>query len=412
MFRVALLLGIFAFTSCGGAPTTTQTAVKSGLEVLADRNFDTLRGKRVGLIINQTSQLHGRSIVDVMIDAEIDVRALFGPEHGIRGQAEAGEKVSNAALDSIPIYSLYGSTRKPPADVLAGLDVLIFDIQDVGARFYTYIATMGQSMQAAADAGIPFIVLDRPNPLGGEYVAGWIAEEEHRSFVAPYPIPVVHGLTVGELAKMIKGEEMLEGMDSLDLQVVRSENLTRQMQWHETGLEWIATSPNIPTFETALIYAGTCFFEGTTLSEGRGTPAPFLTLGAPGIDGGKVLAGMDMDFADGVSVQSTTFMPEDVPGVATNVKHKGQLSSGVSVSVDETALVDPLALGMSLLVALVREGSGEVTERLNERWLTRLAGTRELYDLVSGGATAKEIVESWSADVEKFRKQRQPYLLY
>ncbi len=419
LIKLSLCVCLLVLSGCSrsasDAEATVQSAaqVATGLDVLVEEDFSLLRGKRIGLVINQTSRSGGRHVVPLMVEAGLDVRALFGPEHGIRGQAEAGEKVGNAALDSIPVYSLYGSTRRPPADVLAGLDVLVFDIQDVGARFYTYIATMGESMVAAAEADVPFVVLDRPNPLGGEYVAGWVAEAEHKSLVAPYPIPVAHGLTVGELARMIAGEGFLPGLEELQLNVVEMRGWERDMLWTDLGREWVATSPNIPTFETALMYVGTCFFEGTTFSEGRGTEAPFLTLGAPGVDAARVVADVVTAGLGGIGVRETTFVAVDIPGVATNVKHGEVESAGVRVSVVGARAVAPVEAGVHLLAATL-DAAPQLAEgtHLNDRWLTRLAGTGMFAALLHDRATPDQIIASWKADVEAFRRLRAPYLLY
>ena len=244
--------------------------------------------KTVGLVVNHTALVGDEHLINLVHAApNVRVGAIFGPEHGLRGKAEDGEAVSDGKdlLTGAPVYSLYGATRKPTSTMLAGLDVLIFDIQDVGARFYTFISTMGLSMQAAAEAGIPFIVLDRPNPLSGAYVSGFVLESEQESFVGQYAIPIAHGLTVGELAMMIQGEGLMPSLESLALEVVSMEGWDRSMQWPDTGRPWVATSPNIPRFDNALVYPGTCFFEATSASEGRGTLTPFLQVGSIAVDG-------------------------------------------------------------------------------------------------------------------------------
>ena len=213
--------------------------------------------------------------------------ALFVPEHGGKGDKEAGETVASR-LDkrtSIPTYSLYGATRKPTKQMLRNVDVLVFDMQDIGVRFYTFISTMGLAMQAAAEAGIPFVILDRPNPLGGQYVSGFVTEQPQISFIGQYQIPAVHGLTVAELARLIKGQRLLPGLENLHLEVIAMKGWARWMRWPDTKLPWQKTSPNIVDFETALVYAGIGLFEATSVSDGRGTPTPFTHLGAPWVDG-------------------------------------------------------------------------------------------------------------------------------
>ena len=281
--------------------------------------FELLANKQVGLITNHTALVDTVHLIDILHNAEeVELSMLFGPEHGLRGLASAGAHVSDGVDDAtgIPVVSLYGTNRKPSADDLAALDVLVFDIQDIGARFYTYISTMGLAMQAAAEVGLPFVVLDRPNVIGGEYVGGWVLEKGFESFVGQYPIPVAHGMTVGELATMIVAERMLPGLDPLDLTVVPVINWQRDQQWAETGLPWIRTSPNIPDFETALVYPGTCLVEGTTLSEGRGTDMPFRMVGGPGIEVQSLLQTLRDAELPGVVYQAASFSPRVIEGVA------------------------------------------------------------------------------------------------
>src|SRR5262245_41713094 len=243
-----LLLRLGLAAAVGGLWTMPASAnvptgrVLVGAEVLAAHGFKSLAGKRVGLIASQTSLVHGSHLADLLRAAPgITLAAILAPEHGFRGATEAGASVGNTvdAKTGVPVLSLYGRSRKPTPAMLRGIDALLFDMQDIGARFYTYISTLGLAMQAAAAAKIPFIVLNRPNPLGGETVAGFVLERSLRSFVGQYPIPIVHGLTVGELARMIKGEGWLEGLDALDLEVIRLQNWQRGMRWRETQLSWV-----------------------------------------------------------------------------------------------------------------------------------------------------------------------------
>ena len=271
----------------------SQQAFATGADLLVASGFAALAGKRVGLITNQTGLVGGEHLADLLSKAPgLKLAAIFAPEHGFRGKAEAGASVRGGvdAKTGVPIFSLYGATRKPTQVMLRNVDVLVFDIQDVGARFYTYISTMGLAMQAAAAARIPFVVLDRPNPLGGEYVSGFVLEPSLRSFVGQYPIPIVHGLTVGELARMIKGEGWLEGLGALELSVVEMQGWRRSMRWPQTERAWVATSPNIPTFESALVYPGIGIVGEAEVSEGRGTPTPFSLFAAPWLDAARTAA--------------------------------------------------------------------------------------------------------------------------
>lgn len=393
-----------------------QDPIRTGALVLRDNDFDSLSGKRVGLIANQTAVAGSVHLIDLLHEApNVELVALFGPEHGLRGQSEAGAAVTDGVdtATGIPVYSLYGSANAPSEDVLVSLDVLVFDIQDIGARFYTYITTMGRSMQSASRAGIPFVVLDRPNPLGGVTVDGYVLESEFASGVGLYPIPIQHGLTVGELALMIKGEGYLDGLEDLDLEIVPMSGWTRDMLWPDTGLKWIPTSPNIPTFETAQVYIGTVFFEGTDASEGRGTDEPFLTIGAPWLDAHKVQKNLQNRGLPGVRFEAALTSPRAIPGAAINPKFEGVSIEAISISVEDTRTYNPLATGIALLSEILVELPDSLSATfLHERWLNLLSGSSRLYrDLLAGTSTEK-IRASWAREVKNFERLRTPYLLY
>ena len=415
MRAAVALLVCMALTACGrqGADLQGQThdespGVRTGADMLVAEDFSRLHGKRVGLIANQTSVSGGRHLADLLHEHDlVELSALFGPEHGLRGDAAAGSAIADGRDDrtGVPVYSLYGSRRAPGHEVLESVDVLVFDIQDIGTRFYTYIATMGLAMEAAASAGVPFMVLDRPNPLGGAMVDGFVLEKEHESFVGPYPIPVQHGMTVGELARMVLAEGWIDA-GYLDLEVVPVEGWTREMLWPDTGLEWIPTSPNIPDFETALVYPGLGFLEATTWNEGRGTLKPFLQFGAPALDGPLLASRL---LHPGVAFVDTAYTPVSMPGRAEFPRHQDERVTGVRLSVSEAALVRPLALGMEILVEVVRlEGPSS----LRESGMARLAGTTRLYESLLAGLDGPAIAASWATEVVRFREQRSPYLLY
>ena len=279
--------------------------------------------------------MRGEHLADLLSAApNLKLTAIFAPEHGFRGTAEAGASVRSGVdtKTKVPIYSLYGATKKPTPNTLRNVDVLVFDIQDIGARFYTYISTMGLAMQAAAAARIPFIVLDRPNPLGGEYISGFVLEPALRSFVGQYPIPMVHGLTVGELARMIKGERWLDGLEALDLSVIEMQGWQRSMRWPQTQQAWVATSPNIPTFEAALVYPGIGIVGETAVNEGRGTPTPFSLFGAPWLDGARMATRLNAIGLAGVRFEKTTYTPHSIPSVATRPRFEGRASAACALS--------------------------------------------------------------------------------
>jgi len=412
---VLCLIGLLFASGCQPeAPAPT----KSGAEVLAQNDFSALDGKRVGLIVNHTAQVDTAHLIDRIDRApNVELGALFGPEHGLRGTASAGETVEDGrdTRTGAPIYSLYGDTRKPTASELEGLDALVFDVQDVGARFYTYITTMGLAMQAAAEADLEFVVLDRPNPLGGTYVSGFALDDEHQSFVGRYPIPIAHGLTVGELARLIKGERLLPGLQALDLTVVSMANWSRDMQWPDTKRDWIAPSPNLPTWDTALVYPGMCFFEGVRVNEGRGTPHPFLQIGMPwGPEAAAtVVDTLTARSLPGVTFDTTSFTPTSRPA-APSPRFEDQPLHGVRLRVTDRRAVQPVELGIHALHATYQHAQrrGDTSFVSRPAHLTRLAGTEQLHTLLAEGASPDSIIATWQEDVAQFRKRREPYLLY
>ena len=407
---------IFALLALLPACAVSDTSVpfQTGADVLVSGGSDILDGKRIGLVVNHTSTTANGHLIDVLhASPDIQITALFGPEHGIRGEADAGAAVGDGTdpVTGAPIYSLYGAIRQPTAEMLHDVDVLVFDIQDVGARFYTYISTMGLAMQSAARAGIPFVVLDRPNPLGGVRMDGFVLEPDHASFVGQYPIPVQHGLTVGELALMIKGESWLEDVADVDLTVIPMTGWNRNMLWPETGLTWVAPSPNLPTFDSAVMYPGTCFIEATSASEGRGTDTPFLTIGAPWMKTESMTEALSTPWAGmGLLVVPSEVTPRSIPGVSTHPKWEDTPLHTVQIDVIDPSVVTPLAAGMVLLTEL-RDQAPDSTV-FNQRWMTRLAGTERLGQLLRDGASARDIVTSWSAELNAFGTLRAQYLLY
>lgn len=392
-------------------------AFLTGAEVLQQANLEQLRGKRVGLIVNHTAMVGDEHIIDVIHQApDVELVALFGPEHGIRGNEDAGAQVQDGVDQGtgIPIFSLYqGDTRKPAPESLEGIDVLVFDIQDIGARFYTYISTLGLTMQAAADQGIAFMVLDRPNPLGGDYVSGYVLEEANTSFVGQYPIPVAHGMTVGELARLIKGEAFLGGLEELDLSVINMAGWTRDTKWHELGRTWIPPSPNIPDVYTAFVYSGTCFFEAVQASEGRGTRMPFLQVGAlwGNADG---LANQLMVYGlEGVEFEPVSFTPVSIEGMSSNPRFEDQAVGGVKLNVTDFHAFKPVETGIYVLYTFYNATPDDArAEFINDRWLRLLAGTDRLKASLETGQTPQEIIESWGVELDAFKTLRDEYLLY
>lgn len=394
--------------------------VQTGLEVLVADGFAPLVGRRVGAIANPTSvDSRMRHLADLLHDAPgVTLAALFGPEHGARSDAQDMIGVGHAPADrrtGVPVHSLYGegeASLRPTPGQLDGLDALVFDVQDVGSRYYTFAATMLYAMEAAADLGLRFVVLDRPNPLGGSIVSGPTVAPGFSSFVGAYPLPIRHGLTVGELACLFQIEQNL----ALDLIVVPCQGWRRSMLWPETDLPWILPSPNMPTLDTTLVYPGGCLIEGTNLSEGRGTTRPFELWGAPWIDA-DAIANVLAD-EPGVLLRPCAFRP-------TFHKHAGSTCHGVQPIVTDPTTFEPIGLYAAFL-ALSRSQRPD-----------RFAWRTEPYefvrepiaiDLLFGSAVGRSTIEafdgseigdwqsslrsSWAGDEAAFRERRQPVLLY
>ncbi len=404
-YSFIFLLCVPLLFSCSTTQSQDHIHVKTGVEVLLDDHLEELKGRKVGLIMNPTSRVDGIHMLDTLMSLGVDVRALYAAEHGFRGEAGAGEVIEDGVDKStgLPVFSLYGDSKKPTPGMLNDIDLLLFDLPDMGVRFYTYSATMGLVLEAASENGKEVWILDRPNPLSGDYVAGWTLQDEFRSFVGYYPMPVVYGLTMGELAGMAVGEEWIDVEKSLNFKVIRTKGWDRVMKWPETGLPWIAPSPNLPSFEHAFAYAGTVIFEGTNLSEGRGTEDPFLTIGAPGFEYVEPEINM-IEEKHKVQIDSIGFTPRSIPGKAVNPKFSGESSTGIKISFPygykET---DPLKLGIDLLIyAKDHTEHFEITDFAN-----KLFGI-DLTSIVENG----DPIPSWEEDVLLFRQKREPYLLY
>lgn len=411
-------LSVAAMAEQPNTPTSATTVkTTTGAEALVASGFAVLAGKRVGLITNHTGRVGTERLIDVLSRAPgVKLTAILTPEHGLGGTIEAGAKVRSTRdkATGLPVYSLYGANSKPTPEMLAGLDVLVFDMQDIGVRYYTYISTMGLAMQASAAANLKFIVLDRPNPLGGEYVAGFKREPGLASFVGLFPIPQVHGMTTGELARMIKGDGHLRGLANLDLEVVPLTGWRRQMLWPDTGLEWVATSPNIPTFETALVYAGTGLFEQTAASEGRGTASPFLLIGHPAIDATEAARALNAAVLPGVRFEAARFTPKPIAGVATKPRYAGTDIAGLRIVVTDPAAfrsVETAVHMLAIIDAQVRaRGSIGIVENPDE--FATIAGSRRLLELLDQGTPAAKIIAAWGTEVAEFKRKRARYLLY
>ncbi|HWP83304.1 MAG TPA: DUF1343 domain-containing protein [Bacteroidota bacterium] len=394
--------------------THSSSQVKVGAELLLERHRSLLTDKKIGLVTNHTAVLsNGAHLVDTLASSsEWQLVALFGPEHGVRGDVPAGEKVQHGvdAKTGIKVFSLYGAIHKPTPEMLKGIDILLFDIQDIGARFYTYLSTMTLAMEAAAEQKVPFLVLDRPNPIRGTWVEGFLLEDSLRSFVGPHPIPIAHGMTMGELAAMINDEGWLTDGMKADLRVYKMKNWKREMWYDQTGLTWVQPSPNMKTLATAIVYPGMCLVEGTNVSEGRGTDRPFEYIGAPFIDGRRLAETLNQKNLPGAVFEPIEFTPREIPHAAVNPKHKGIKCGGVFVSVTDRNTFEPVRTAVFLLAIIKQMYPSEFQWR--ERAIDLLAGTPSLRLAIDRGDPPETIVREWQSAVEQFKKQRSKYLFY
>jgi uncharacterized protein YbbC (DUF1343 family) len=395
--------------SCSG---TESPDVRTGADLLLERSAHLLRGKRIGLVANHTALLSdGRHLADVLASRDdMKLVALFGPEHGIRGDTTGPVRDTVDQKTGVPVYSLYGTSERPSASALNDLDILVFDIQDVGARFYTYISTMGLIMESAAERGIPVIICDRPNPVSGIHVEGPVAEDSLRSFVAFAPIPIVYGLTVGELALMYNGEGWLKGGTRADLRIEKMEGWRRTMWFDATALLWVRPSPNMLTIHTAVVYPGTCLLEGTNISEGRGTDHPFEVLGAPWLDAETVAGRIRSESLPGLECDTVSFMPGRTPSNSSPPKYEGRLCRGLRLRVTERNAFRPVRTGIAILRAIHEVHPDSMTWRLPGFDL--LAGTSRLRAMIEENMPLHDIEKSWQSNLEAFRGARQSYLLY
>ncbi|MFJ7307868.1 exo-beta-N-acetylmuramidase NamZ family protein [Peribacillus frigoritolerans] len=399
-----LSFGIVSSKSVTAVKEKKKQKVSPGIEVLLKDEKNVLSGKKVGLITNPTgidSKL--TSIVDLLHDdPDINLTALFGPEHGVRGDAQAGASVEYYIDEKtgLPVYSLYGKTKKPTPEMLKDVEVLVFDIQDVGTRYYTYIYTMAYAMEAAKENDIPFIVLDRPNPLGGESVDGPVLEPEFSSFVGLYPIPLKHGMTVGELATFFNKEFKI----GADLKVIKMKGWKRDMDYDDTGLPFVLPSPNMPTVSTTFVYPATGLIEGTNVSEGRGTTKPFELIGAPYINSDELAGKLNGLRLPGVKFRAASFTP-------TFSKHAGKLSHGVEVYITDREEFKAVPTGLHIIKTIQDLYPGDF-EFLAANNFNLLIGNGWVMSRIKDGSSVNEILKEYQVKQDAFKKVRKNYLLY
>ncbi|MES1041000.1 DUF1343 domain-containing protein [Peribacillus simplex] len=405
LFTICMLsFGIVSSKSVTAVKEKKKQKVSPGIEVLLKEEKDVLSGKKVGLITNPTgidSKL--TSIVDLLHDdPDINLTALFGPEHGVRGDAQAGASVEYYIDEKtgLPVYSLYGKTKKPTPEMLKDVEVLVFDIQDVGTRYYTYIYTMAYAMEAAKENDIPFIVLDRPNPQGGESVEGPVLEPEFSSFVGLYPIPLKHGMTVGELATLFNKEFNI----GADLKVIKMKGWKRDMDYDDTGLPFVLPSPNMPAVSTTFVYPATGLIEGTNVSEGRGTTKPFELIGAPYINSDELAGKLNALRLPGVKFRAASFTP-------TFSKHAGKLSHGVEIYITDREAFKAVPTGLHIIKTIQDLYPGEF-EFLAANNFNLLIGNGWVMSRIEEGSSVNEIMKEYQAKQDAFKKVRKNYLLY
>lgn len=399
--------------SFGSFRMEAQERVKIGAERLLEAEYlPLIKDKRLGLITNHTGVLpNGKHLVDLLYEnPSVRLKILFGPEHGIRGQADTHVSNSTDSLTGLPVISLYGKIRKPTPAMLEDIDVMIFDIQDVGARYYTYIRTMLLAMEAAAENGRSFIVLDRPNPITGEMVSGPIGKM-FSPVIGIDNLPVVHGMTVGELALMFNEERKKAGLPAADLHVIPMKNYSRKLWYDQTGLPWIKPSPNMLNLTTATFYPGTCLLEGTNVSEGRGTLQPFELIGAPWIKPKELIKKLESYRLPGIRFEITNYTPQQlVDGIKIYPpKFMGQEIPAVKMILTERDKFQPVTTGIYILHAL-KKLYPEMEWK--EGRLDGLLKTSEIRKALDAHKDPEEIIEGWENALDYFKNTRKKYLLY
>lgn len=369
-----------------------QSSVKTGAERIDDYIW-LLQGKRVAVCGNQTSMVGNVHLVDTLLKRGVNVVKIFCPEHGFRGNAEAGAHIASGTdpKTGLPIVSLYGKNKKPAPEQLADIDFILFDLQDVGCRFYTYISTLHYVMEAAAEKGTPVVVLDRPNP-NGYFVDGPVLDSKYKSFVGMHPVPVVYGMTIGEYARMINGEGWLAGGIHCNLAVVQLQNYT-----HDTRYVLpVPPSPNLPNAESIYLYPSLCLFEGTNISVGRGTTLPFQIYGAPMMNGGDY-----------------TFTPAPIRGVSENPPHNGKACRGYYLKDYATTHLDSAnSFNLQYLMTAYRQYADKEHFFTNANFFDKLAGNDQLRKQIVSGMSEEKIRQSWQEDLDHFKSIRKKYLLY
>ena len=391
------------------AAESSPPRTKLGNEIFVGSLPRELEGKRLGLVINQTALLpDGTPLHSALKSGGGNVSAIFSPEHGFTGQVLGGENVGDSRLAGTQVFSLYGKTRKPTRAQMSHIDAFVYDIQDVGTRFYTYITTLKYVLEAAAEAGIPVYVLDRPNPAGGTHVEGPLLRDEHRSFIGALPIPIRYGLTCGELAAMMKGEGWVP--PGVDLNIILMQGWRREHVWKDTGLAWIPTSPNIPRWEAAVVYPGTGLLGGVILNQGLGTEEPFLRFGAPWLDPREVSARLPARLLQGIRLDTLTYTPRSMAGKSLDPPYKDRMCRGMRIHLTDPGRFRSVHFTLELIRTLKTLYPDKIFQESSS--LTLMFGTDGLARYLRGELSFPDLLAGVRADEEAFRRQRRPYLLY
>ncbi len=402
-----ILFLLFTSLSCG-----QNTKITVGADNFVKNHINLVQNKRIGIITNQTGKLNGNMLlVDSLIhNPSINIKAIFSPEHGFFTNISNGKTISDSSYLNVKIYSLYGKNKKIIREQLDNIDLLIFDIQDIGARFYTYISTLYYAIQTAAENDKEIIVLDRPNPLGGSYVDGPMLEPKFISFIGIAPLPIVHGMTVGELAQYFNDLIFSKINKFADLKVIKISGWHRERPVSFFEEAWTNPSPNIPNYETALIYPSTVFLEGTNVSEGRGTKSPFLLIGAPFIKPKKLIDELKLLEIKYISFTDTNFTPVSIKSMSVNPKYKNTICSGIKIQINNLEKFEPVKFGVKLVYELHKLYPSQF--KFNKSWFDKLLGTKQVREMINANNNPKQIISKWKKDITQFKMLRRKYLLY
>ena len=388
--------------------------IYTGLDILQHSNFALLKNKNIGLVINHTSVNRQNSHILDLINPinEIKIKKIFTPEHGLKGKLSAGEHVNSGIdkLTGIEFISLYGKNKKPTSNDLTDIDLMIFDIQDIGSRYYTYVSTLTYILDACADNNISVLILDRPNPLNGIIIDGPILNEKFSSFVGMHPIPILHGMSIGELAIMINELQWANNKFKAELTVIPAINWQRNEEYRGPIKGWLSPSPNIPDLETAKLYSGFCLLEGTNLSEGRGTLNPFKFFGAPWLNPDSILINLESNILHGIKLEKTEFTPISIPEMAKWPKYENNICYGFKMEIVNKKN-NPL-IAMIELFSIINNVYPHKFKFLDSNFIDKLYGSDELRNTIIENKNIYSLVSFWNSDKQLFNKQRSKYLIY